>query len=163
MNSELTLTVASRPAASAMPPKVDIRPFIPENDGAAPWWADVIIERVANSDLSPTFRALIDEYESLARRLDDLAGDGDVDASAVAAAQTLLWRALMSRAVAPRLSFHRDSVVFFWTVGEATRFFTIDATSFSFLEEVDGVITKRAPDLELSVWHSIFAPTHGLH
>jgi hypothetical protein len=54
-------------------------------------------------------------------------------------------------------------VVLFWTVGSKTSFFTIEAATFSYLEECDGEITKREDDFLPRIWDAIFPLAHGVH
>jgi hypothetical protein len=164
MSYNFSFSVASRPTTFDQQ-LIEIQYILSENDKglSAPWWSDIVIERVASSDGSLLPKVLINEYGRLLSQIRDLSTGGDVDSGAAKMAQRLLWRAMFAGAIAPDVSWHNDAIVLFWKSGPKTSFFTIDADFFSYLEECDGAITKRADDLQPQVWESIFPLSYGAH
>lgn len=131
---------------------------------AAPWWADVAIERVGTADGRPLPEAYAEEYSRLFDALSELEADDVVTVEAIQSARRLLRRSMFAGAIAPRLSWHGgDAVVFFWTADKTTSFFTVTEDVFSFLKECDGVISGRQDDIPFAAWDYLFHVPNGVH
>ena len=130
----------------------------------APWWANIIVERVATADGRPMPTAFVEQYVKLFKSLADLQEHGNVEAGAILLANELLLKSMFNGAVVPSLSWHGgDAVVFIWAAGKSTQYFTITADAFSCLKECDGEITERIDDLPPSAWDLLFPVPNGVH
>lgn len=125
---------------------------------AAPWWDDLVFERIAND--MPLPQELLNSYERLNEVLDDLERDDEdgVDMGAVETARLFLNLAMFARVRPPRLTWHgRDAVVIIWQSGRTTTMFTAHGDAISLLQERDGAIVARRDDLPRETWNHAFS------